>query len=75
VPYFALVPEPTSSKLGSIIIALNGPSEPAVGLITDFQKLFLAPGFLAYGGTLIAASFVIVLFVIPKCVISTSDHL
>jgi len=52
--------------LGSVIIALNGPSEPSVGQIKEFQKLFLAPGFLAFGGVLIAASLVIIFFVAPK---------
>lgn len=35
-----------SIQLGSIVIALNGPTEETVGQIADFQKLFLAPGFL-----------------------------
>ncbi|KAJ7587164.1 magnesium transporter NIPA-domain-containing protein [Mycena floridula] len=54
------------SIFGSTIIALNGPKEATVGHIKDFQKLFLAPGFLAYAGTLIAASLVIVFFFAPK---------
>lgn len=52
--------------IGSVVIALNGPQEASVGQITEFQKLFLAPGFLAYAGVLIAASLVIVFFVAPK---------
>ncbi|KAL1745356.1 magnesium transporter NIPA-domain-containing protein [Schizophyllum fasciatum] len=52
--------------LGSVIIALNGPSEASVGQIREFQKLFLAPGFLAYAGVLIAAAAVIVFYFGPR---------
>ncbi|KAL0956980.1 hypothetical protein HGRIS_003081 [Hohenbuehelia grisea] len=52
--------------LGSTIIALNGPKEASVGQIREFQKLFLAPGFLAYAGTLIAISLVIIFYFAPK---------
>ncbi|ESK88765.1 duf803 domain membrane protein [Moniliophthora roreri MCA 2997] len=52
--------------IGSTIIALNGPKEETVGQIRDFQKLFLAPGFLAYASVLIAASLVIIFFFAPK---------
>ncbi|KAI0769439.1 magnesium transporter NIPA-domain-containing protein [Trametes elegans] len=52
--------------LGSVIIALNGPEEASVGQITEFQKLFLAPGFLVYGSILIAAALVIIFWFAPK---------
>ncbi|KAI0355701.1 DUF803-domain-containing protein [Trametes cingulata] len=52
--------------LGSVIIALNGPQEASIGQITEFQKLFLAPGFLVYGSILIAASLVIVFWFAPR---------
>ncbi|KAF8196583.1 magnesium transporter NIPA-domain-containing protein [Pholiota molesta] len=52
--------------LGSVIIALNGPQEQTVGQITEFQKLFLAPGFLAYISVLITAALVIVFYFAPK---------
>ncbi|KAF8913697.1 magnesium transporter NIPA-domain-containing protein, partial [Mucidula mucida] len=52
--------------LGSVVIALNGPSEDLVGQIRDFQKLFLAPGFLAYIGVLITASLVIIFYFAPR---------
>lgn len=52
--------------LGSVVIALNGPKEDLVGQITEFQKLFLAPGFLVYISVLIAASLVIIFFFAPK---------
>lgn len=53
-------------QLGSIIIALNGPEEPSVGQITEFQKLFLSPGFLVYGSVLIAGALVIIFYFAPK---------
>ncbi|KLO15377.1 DUF803-domain-containing protein [Schizopora paradoxa] len=52
--------------IGSTIIALNGPQEASVGQITEFQKLFLAPGFLVYIGVLISASLVIIFYFAPK---------
>ncbi|THU83461.1 DUF803-domain-containing protein [Dendrothele bispora CBS 962.96] len=52
--------------IGSVIIALNGPSEQSVGQITEFQKLFLAPGFLVYGSVLIAAALVIIFYFGPR---------
>ena len=55
-----------SGQLGSIIIALNGPKEQTVGQIREFQKLFLAPGFLAFTGLLIAASLIIIFYFTPK---------
>jgi len=52
--------------LGSVIIALNGPKEETIGQIRDFQKLFLAPGFLAFISVLIVTSLVIVFYFAPK---------
>ncbi|KAG9007656.1 hypothetical protein FRB90_009296 [Tulasnella sp. 427] len=52
--------------VGSIIIALNGPQEQAVETISEFQKLFFAPGFLVFGSVLIIASLVIIFFFAPK---------
>jgi len=37
-----------------------------VGQIEEFKHLFLAPGFLVWGGLLIAASITIVIFFIPR---------
>lgn len=45
-----------------------GPQEDTPGQIRQFEKMFLAPGFLAYGSTLIVASLVIVFFFAPRCV-------
>lgn len=52
--------------IGSTIIALNGPQEATVGQIVQFEKLFIAPGFLAYAGTLIVASLVIIFYFAPR---------
>lgn len=48
------------------MIALNGPSEQSVGQITEFQKLFLAPGFLVYASILITAALVIIFYFAPR---------
>ncbi|KAG6902501.1 hypothetical protein C0995_015693 [Termitomyces sp. Mi166 len=55
-------------SLGSVIIALNGPSESAPGQIREFQKLFLSPGFIAWGSVLIVASIIIVIFFAPSMI-------
>ncbi|EAU90972.1 DUF803 domain membrane protein [Coprinopsis cinerea okayama7 len=52
--------------LGSIVIALNAPHGETVGQIREFQKLFLAPGFLSLTSVLIVASLVIVFYFAPK---------
>ncbi|KAJ6507436.1 magnesium transporter NIPA-domain-containing protein [Mycena vitilis] len=56
----------TLAILGSVIIALNGPSEASVGQILDFQKLFLSVGFLVYAGILIATALGIIFFAAPR---------
>ncbi|KDR67775.1 hypothetical protein GALMADRAFT_146799 [Galerina marginata CBS 339.88] len=43
-----------------------GPQEQTVGQITEFQKLFLAPGFLSFISVLIVTSLVIIFFFAPK---------
>ncbi|KAI0047905.1 DUF803-domain-containing protein [Auriscalpium vulgare] len=52
--------------LGSTVIALNGPQEASVGHIKDFQKLFLAPGFIVYASVLFAGAFSIIFYFGPK---------
>ena len=54
---------------GSTIIALNVPSSSTVGQIREFQKLFLAPGFLGWTGFLLAASLTVMFHFGPKCVV------
>ncbi|KAG8813099.1 hypothetical protein FRC17_001679 [Serendipita sp. 399] len=52
--------------VGSVVIALNGPKEATVGQILEFQKLFLSPGFLVWGGVVIVASLVIIFYFAPR---------
>lgn len=39
--------------IGSIVIVINAPNEATVKDIQEMQHFFLAPGFLAYAGTII----------------------
>ncbi|SJX61890.1 uncharacterized protein SRS1_12874 [Sporisorium reilianum f. sp. reilianum] len=52
--------------VGSVIIALNAPTSHVGGKITEFQRLFLAPGFLTWAGVCIAASLVLIFVFAPK---------
>ncbi|KAG8864279.1 hypothetical protein FRB96_006100 [Tulasnella sp. 330] len=52
--------------VGSIIIALNGPQEQSAATIDEFKHLFLAPGFLAFGGVVIAVALIIIIFIAPR---------
>ncbi|KAK4048239.1 hypothetical protein OIV83_004944 [Microbotryomycetes sp. JL201] len=52
--------------LGSTIVALNGPQEQTATTIAAFKKLFLAPGFLAWGSIVIAASLFLVFWAVPR---------
>ncbi|KAM0789325.1 hypothetical protein ACM66B_000161 [Microbotryomycetes sp. NB124-2] len=52
--------------LGATIVALNGPQEQTATTIAQFKKLFLAPGFLAWGSIVIAASLVLMFWAVPR---------
>ncbi|TKY87200.1 hypothetical protein EX895_003877 [Sporisorium graminicola] len=52
--------------VGSVIIALNAPTSHVGGKIVEFQKLFLAPGFLTWAGVCIVASLVLIFVFAPK---------
>lgn len=52
----------------SYLVFYVGPQEQTVSQITDFQKLFLSAGFLAYAGVLIAISLSIIFYFGPKYV-------
>ncbi|KAI0093083.1 magnesium transporter NIPA-domain-containing protein [Irpex rosettiformis] len=52
--------------IGSVVIALNGPSEQSIGQIVQFQHMFLAPGFLVWISVLIASALVIIFYFAPK---------
>lgn len=52
--------------VGSIVIVLNAPQQETVKSIQDMQHFFLAPGFLAYAGTLIVGCVFVALWVGPR---------
>lgn len=52
--------------IGSVVIALNGPSTHDSGSIVEFRKLFLSVGFLIWVGICITASVALVVFVAPR---------
>ncbi|GAA5924276.1 hypothetical protein JCM3775_005644 [Rhodotorula graminis] len=52
--------------LGSVIIALNGPSEHGSSDINKFKDLFVSPGFLTWGGICLVAAAAMVFFVAPR---------
>ncbi|KAF9502789.1 hypothetical protein BS47DRAFT_1461462 [Hydnum rufescens UP504] len=45
---------------------LNAPQQQSVTTIAEFKHLFLAPGFLVFGGAIILVALVIVFFIAPK---------
>ena len=52
--------------LGATLVALNGPEEQSATTIAAFKKLFLAPGFIAYGTVVIATAVVLAVFIAPR---------
>ncbi|KAJ1592936.1 hypothetical protein NDA11_003282 [Ustilago hordei] len=52
--------------VGSVIIALNAPTSHVGGKIIEFQKLFLAPGFLTWASVCIVASLLLIFVFAPK---------
>ncbi|PWY99074.1 DUF803-domain-containing protein [Testicularia cyperi] len=52
--------------VGSVIIALNAPTQHAGGKITEFEKLFIAPGFLSWASICVVASLVLVFYFGPR---------
>ncbi|KAF8549668.1 DUF803-domain-containing protein [Imleria badia] len=52
--------------IGSVIIALNGPQEQTPSQILQFEKMFIAPGFLAYISVLITIALSIIIYFGPK---------
>lgn len=52
--------------VGSVIIALNSPEQQSVTKIRDFEKLFIAPGFLVWAGLLITAAIFSIFFLVPR---------
>lgn len=52
--------------LGSIILALNAPSEQSVRTIPEFLKYFISPGYLVWMILMFIISLVIVFYVAPR---------
>lgn len=52
--------------VGSVIIAVNAPEQKTSGNIREYEKLFIAPGFLTWLGICVVTSLVLVFFVAPK---------
>ncbi|KAH9809398.1 magnesium transporter NIPA-domain-containing protein [Melampsora americana] len=52
--------------LGATVIALNAPQEQAVSTISEFKKLFLAPGFLVFASLIILAAVLLIFVAAPR---------
>ena len=52
--------------VGSTVIVVNAPKQAQVSTIQDMQGFVIAPGFLAFAGTIIAACIGIVIFAGPR---------
>ncbi|KAG0151155.1 hypothetical protein CROQUDRAFT_37005 [Cronartium quercuum f. sp. fusiforme G11] len=52
--------------LGATIIAVNAPQEQAVSTISEFRKLFLAPGFLVFASIIIIVALLIIFIAAPR---------
>jgi len=52
--------------LGATIIAVNGPKDQAVSTIPEFEKLFLAPGFLVFASIIVVSSLLLIFVAAPR---------
>lgn len=52
--------------LGATVIALNAPQEQAVSTISEFKKLFLAPGFLVFASFIIITALLLIFVAAPR---------
>lgn len=52
--------------LGSVVIAMNSPSESSVANIEEMQKFVIQPGFLSFGGVVLIACAVLIFWAGPK---------
>lgn len=52
--------------IGSVVIALNGPESQTKATIREFEKLFLGPGFLAFGSIVIVVSLGLIFWAGPR---------
>lgn len=52
--------------LGATIIAVNGPKDQAVSTILEFERLFLAPGFLVFASIIVVSSLLLIFVAAPR---------
>ncbi|KAI3613407.1 hypothetical protein CBS9595_004240 [Malassezia furfur] len=52
--------------VGSVIIAVNAPEQKTSGNIREYEKLFIAPGFLTWLGICVVAALVLIFLVAPR---------
>ncbi|KAA1089172.1 hypothetical protein PGT21_008989 [Puccinia graminis f. sp. tritici] len=52
--------------LGATIIAVNGPKDQAVSTIPEFEKLFLAPGFLVFASIIVVSALLLIFVAAPR---------
>ncbi|WFD00835.1 hypothetical protein MYAM1_003589 [Malassezia yamatoensis] len=52
--------------VGSVIIAINAPEQKTSGNIHEYQKLFIAPGFLTWLGICVVTALIMIFFVAPR---------
>ncbi|OAV96712.1 hypothetical protein PTTG_02907 [Puccinia triticina 1-1 BBBD Race 1] len=52
--------------LGATIIAVNGPKDQAVSTIPEFERLFLAPGFLVFASIIVVSALLLIFVAAPR---------
>ncbi|PLW42468.1 hypothetical protein PCASD_04671 [Puccinia coronata f. sp. avenae] len=52
--------------LGATIIAVNGPKDQAVSTIPEFERLFLAPGFLVFASIVVVSALGLIFVAAPR---------
>ncbi|KAJ5140629.1 Magnesium transporter NIPA [Penicillium atrosanguineum] len=52
--------------IGSVVIAMNAPTQSSVSDIQEMQKFVISPGFLSYGGVILVGSAITAIWVAPK---------
>ncbi|KAI9605804.1 hypothetical protein H4Q26_004172 [Puccinia striiformis f. sp. tritici PST-130] len=52
--------------LGATIIAVNGPKDQAVSTIPEFERLFLAPGFLVFASIILVSAVLLIFVAAPR---------
>jgi Predicted membrane protein len=55
-----------SCIIGSVVIAMNAPTQSSVSDIQEMQKFVISPGFLTYGGIILVGSAITAIWVAPR---------